>query len=115
MAERDIYNSEEALIISGEENSNKYLEELHERAASAEILDEEDFQPDTTVTIVIPESVFWNQEVDEIQTEFRFLEGDFGPVITTSPFAAIRFELKNLKNIVRIILKRWPVKGAAFL
>lgn len=111
MTEKDKHNGEGVIGVADGGRVAEQVGDLLIQAASAEVLNEEDFQPDTPVTVVIPESDFWRQEADEIQTEFRFLEGDLSPILTDSPFAGIRFELKEFKDHPVVYLEEVAKKG----
>ena len=97
-------------FVSDQEAREIVAKQLKQNASSR-VLKEEDFQPNTPVLVQIPESDFWRQEAGEIQTEFRFLDGDLDPIlIPDSPFAQIRFEISgksmvdapdNVKDIIR--------------
>ena len=111
MTEKDISDSKGGLVITGEDEINKISDDLLQRAASAEVRNEDEFSPNTLVTVTVPESGFWEQEEDSIQTEFRFIEGDLSPILTDSPLAAIRFELKNFQDHHLDYIKKVAKKG----
>ncbi len=111
MTEKDTSDSKDVLVITGEDRIIEISAGLLQQAASAEVRNEDDFQPNTPVTVTVPESGFWEQEEDSMQTEFRFLEGDLSPILTDSPFGAIRFELKDFQDHHLGYIKEVAKKG----
>lgn len=114
MVEKGTSGDNGGLVIMDEDTAENIANKLLAQNALAEVRNEDDFQPNTPVTVVVPGSGFWEQEEDSIQTEFRFLEGDLSPILTNSPFGAIRFELNDLQDHHDDYFKEVVKRGGRF-
>lgn len=77
-----------------------------------ELLESRGLSPEDSTIINIPESGFWGQEAETIETQCKYLEGDLSPVESDSPYAAVRFELSELSEDHPEYLKEIAEKGA---